>query len=129
MTAPIATRICTRTHKIAIERLKGIRELDEISFEDKPITGIFGPNGNGKSTVLHALAAAYQAPPHATAHHYKNFFPKLENDAWNGTRFVVTHSGSLSTGPAFANFEEKYSKGTVTTLRKPTELRRATREV
>ena len=58
-----------RTHKLAIERLKGIRGLDEISFEDKPLTGIFGPNGIGKSTVLHALAAAYRTPKGAESNY------------------------------------------------------------
>lgn len=126
---PIPTRTCTHTHRIAIERLKGIRELDEMSLEDKPITGIFGPNGNGKSTVLHALAAAYQAPEHASAHHYWDFFPKLNEDLWNGTKFTVTHTGTLSTGAAFANSEEHYRKGTVTTRWKPLEVRRPIREV
>jgi RecA/RadA recombinase len=129
MTAPIATRTCTRTHRIAIDRLKGIQQLAEISLEDKPITGIFGPNGNGKSTVLHALAAAYQAPEQANKHHYWDFFPKLNEDLWNGTRFTVTHSGNLVTGPAFEAYEEQYSKGTATTRWKPMEVRRPIREV
>lgn len=129
MSAPIVTRVCNRTHKIAIERLKGIRDLDEVTFEDKPITGIFGANGNGKSTVLHALAAAYQAPSNFKSHHYGSFFPKLAQDVWNGARFKVTHSGVLSTGTTFENSEDAYSKGTVTTRWKPMETRRPIREV
>ena len=77
-----------RTHKLAIERLKGIRGLDEISFEDKPLTGIFGPNGIGKSTVLQALASAYGAPAGCVALDYKRFFPPLAADIWNGTSAV-----------------------------------------
>jgi ABC-type transport system involved in cytochrome c biogenesis ATPase subunit len=123
------TRTCNRTHKIAIERLKGIRSLDEVSFEDNPITGIFGPNGNGKSTVLHALAAAYRAPAHASSRNYREFFPKLDHDVWNGTRFTVTHSGTLSGSGTFTNAEEHYSKGTITTRWKPLEVRRPIREV
>lgn len=129
MSVPIPKRTCTRTHKIAIGRLKGVRSLDELSFEDKPITGIFGPNGNGKSTVLHALAAAYQPPPHGKDLHYLNFFPRLDQDVWNGTRFVVTHSGILDTGTSFAEASESYSKGTATTRWKPIETRRPIREV
>jgi ABC-type transport system involved in cytochrome c biogenesis ATPase subunit len=129
MPPAIVTRTCTRTNKIAIERLKGIRLLDEVSFEDKPITGIFGPNGNGKSTMLHALAAAYQAPTHASSRNYREFFPKLDHDIWNGTRFTVTHSGTLSTGGTFADAEEHYSKGTITTRWHPLEGRRPIREV
>ena len=129
MPPAIVTRTCTRTNKIAIERLKGIRSLDEVSFEEKPITGIFGPNGNGKSTILHALAAAYQAPAHASGRNYREFFPKLDHDIWNGTRFTVTHSGTLSTGGTFADAEEHYSKGTITTRWHPLEGRRPIREV
>lgn len=128
MSAPVAQRICTRTHKIAIERLKGIRGLDEVSLEDKPITGIFGPNGAGKSTVLHALAAAYKAPNHASDFHYTNFFPRLNEDVWDGTRFIVTHSGN-SAATSFTSAEEEYRKGTATTRWRPLESRRPEREV
>ena len=38
-----------------IDKLKGLENLD-ISFEDKNVTAIFGANGCGKSTILHALA-------------------------------------------------------------------------
>ncbi len=129
MTLPIIKRTCTKTHKISIERLKGVRSLDELSFENKPITGIFGPNGNGKSTVLHALAAAYQPPSHCQGLHYLSFFPRLDQDVWNGTRFSITHSGSLDTGATFSNVTESYSKGTITTRWKPIETRRPIREV
>jgi ABC-type transport system involved in cytochrome c biogenesis ATPase subunit len=129
MTAPIITRTCIRTHGIAIERLKGVRQLDDVSLEDKPLTGIFGPNGVGKSTILHALAAAYRAPEHAIGHHYWNFFPKLDHDFWNGTKFSVTHSGNMSNGGEFANAREPYWKGTATSRWHPLENRRPIREI
>lgn len=120
-----------RTHKLSIERLKGIRGLDEISFEDKPITGIFGPNGVGKSTILYALAAAYNAPNGCTAEHYKRFFPPLANDIWNGTKFVVNHT--YKSGPeanaVTATGEVQYRKGQVTTQWIPTVNRRPERHV
>lgn len=129
MPAAIPRKTCTRTHKIAIQHLKGIRQLDELSLEDKPLTGIFGPNGNGKSTILHALAAAYQPPATLEGLHYWNFFPRLDQDTWNGTRFVITHSGTIDTGAAFNRAEEPYRKGTATTRWKPLETRRPIREV
>ena len=42
-----------------IDKLKGLENLD-ISFEDKNVTAIFGANGCGKSTILHALACIYK---------------------------------------------------------------------
>jgi hypothetical protein len=101
-----------RTHKLSIERLKGVRGLDEISFESKPLTGIFGPNGIGKSTVLHALASAYRTP-HGTESNYRQFFPPLAADIWNGTRFVINHT--FYAGKSEATGEIEYRKGTATT--------------
>jgi energy-coupling factor transporter ATP-binding protein EcfA2 len=102
----------TRTHKLTIERLKGVRGLDEISFEDRPLTGIFGPNGVGKSTVLHALASAYKTP-RGTESNYNQFFPPLAADVWNGTRFVIDHT--FKVGQAQARGQIEYRKGTATT--------------
>ena len=78
-----------RTHKLSIERLKGIRGLDEISFEDKALTGIFGPNGIGKSTILQALAGAYASPANCWAVAFRQIFPRLgDNRAVQLTRVI-----------------------------------------
>lgn len=103
-----------RTHSLSIDRLKGIRNLVAISFEDKPLTGIFGPNCVGKSTILHALATAYSAPEGCVAAaNYRAFFPPLSDDVWNGTRFVINHT--YSTGQITAQGTVEYRKGTATT--------------
>src|ERR1039457_2608562 len=102
-----------RTHKLSIERLKGIRDLDEISFEDKPLTGIFGPNGIGKSTILQALAGAYSPPANCWAVTFKQVFPRLADDAWNGTKFTIDHTFKIGDVEAKGTIE--YRKGSVTT--------------
>ena len=56
---------CTRVLSLEIKKLKGITNLGEINL-DHNITGIFGPNGVGKSTILQALAAAFQPPRNAS---------------------------------------------------------------
>lgn len=117
-----------RTHRLSIERLKGVRGLDEISFEDKPLTGIFGPNGIGKSTILQALASAYSAPINCPeAPHYKQFFPPLVNDIWNGTKFAINHTYRTETTETRGQIE--YRKGTVNTQWIPTVNRRPQRHV
>lgn len=116
-----------RTHRLTIERLKGIRGLDEISFEDKSLTGIFGPNGVGKSTILQALASAYSAPPGCIAAHYRKFFPPLAADIWNGTKFVIEHT--YTTGAASATGTVEYKKGTIYTSWQPTPSKRPERHV
>lgn len=42
-----------------VVKLKNLVDLN-IDFNDSPVTAILGPNGNGKSTVLHILACAFQ---------------------------------------------------------------------
>ncbi|HFC9432888.1 TPA: AAA family ATPase, partial [Vibrio cholerae] len=39
-------------HSMKVQNLKNLIDL-EISFDSSPITAILGPNGNGKSTILH----------------------------------------------------------------------------
>jgi ABC-type lipoprotein export system ATPase subunit len=50
-----------RLHKLEITKLKNVRDVCS-SFESKNITGILGPSGYGKSTILHALACYFQPP-------------------------------------------------------------------
>ena len=50
--------------QIHFTRLKNLVNLT-ISFQGSPITGIFGTNGSGKSTILHALACIYKPSPNA----------------------------------------------------------------
>lgn len=42
-----------------INQLRGVRDFD-ISFEGSPVTGIFGLNGSGKTTVLQTILCLYR---------------------------------------------------------------------
>lgn len=77
---------------IAFSKLKNLENL-YISFEDKQITAIFGTNGSGKSTVLHALACLYQPVKDSTRKDFKfpNFFIPTTLDLWNGSKFVIEY--------------------------------------
>jgi energy-coupling factor transporter ATP-binding protein EcfA2 len=81
-----------RLHKLEIKRLKNIKDLC-ISFENKNITGILGPNGYGKSTILHALACCFQ-PPDESQEDYKfsNFFPPNPDALWQGSELQIVHT-------------------------------------
>jgi AAA15 family ATPase/GTPase len=81
-----------RLHKLEIKKLKNIKDLC-ISFESKNITGILGPNGYGKSTILHALACCFQ-PPYEGQEDYKfsNFFPPNPDALWQGSEMQIVHS-------------------------------------
>ena len=121
------SRRCLNTHTLEISKLKGVSGLQEIQLDKKPITGIFGPNGVGKSTILHALAAAYVAPKGAQTHDFKSFFPQLADDVWDGSNFQIEHT--IKTAASDGKETTKYTKGTATTRWTPTSSKRPTREV
>lgn len=81
-----------RLHKLEIKKLKNIKDF-EISFEAKNITGILGPNGHGKSTVLHALACCFQ-PMDESQEDYKfsYFFLPHPDSLWTGSEFKIFHT-------------------------------------
>ncbi len=79
---------------LRIARLKNLENV-EISFDEaRPLTAIMGPNGFGKSTVLHALAAIFSPPAAGEGEDYRfpDFFPNTPHGVWSGTIFVVSHS-------------------------------------
>lgn len=75
---------------IQIDLLKGINNLDRLDFGDNPITGIFGPNCIGKTTILHALACSY-APINDDETNYKfpTFFLPSQLAPWKNSRFKI----------------------------------------
>lgn len=73
--------------KILIKKLKGLYDL-EIDF-DKPLTAIMGVNGIGKSTVLHALACAFQPDRNGDDHKFPEYFPPNTDATWRDSKFDV----------------------------------------
>lgn len=72
--------------KVSFTRLKGLHNV-EISFVDKPVTAIFGVNGCGKTTVLHALACLYRPASSIGEKNYFTRFFKRENGVlWIGSK-------------------------------------------
>ena len=107
--APLRTAY--RTHSLRIELLKNLAGLDEISFEGKSITGIFGPNCCGKSTILHALACCYQPPAGSTQPNYQfcQFFVPNTDALWAGSKLTICHSYSYQ-GAEYNAKEQTYTK-------------------
>lgn len=42
---------CMKIHTLSIAPLKGLNRLEKIKLDSKPVTGILGHNGAGKSTI------------------------------------------------------------------------------
>lgn len=78
-----------RLDRVVFHQLKGLINLD-ISFGDKNVTGIFGVNGCGKSTILHAIACFYKASlPHAETNYFTRFFKRVDGARWVGSKMVA----------------------------------------
>ena len=91
-------------HGIRIEQLKSIRGLTEIRLDEGPLVAITGANGEGKSTILHALACSYKPAPEAERINYKfpNFFLPTSDSRWQGSSFEISYSyrdGPVEHGP------------------------------
>ncbi len=89
----MSNRIGKKAYSLRVDKLKNIEGLSEINFIDKSITGIFGPNCCGKSTILHALACCYQPPAGTSNFNYRfSYFFLPNTDAlWSGSRITLTH--------------------------------------
>lgn len=81
-------------HSLKINKLKGISNLEEIRFDEKPLTAILGPNGCGKSTILHALACCYQPPEDGSEKNWRfsDWFTPTSDSTWASSSLVLTHT-------------------------------------
>lgn len=100
-------------HKIvsmSVENLKNLKRL-EIDFQGKNVTAILGPNGNGKSTILHALASAFSPLDNGKGENYKfsDFFLPNTDATWNDSSLSITYSYK-DTGELHTVKDREYKK-------------------
>lgn len=100
-------------HKILnmnVKNLKNLKNL-EIDFQGKNVTAILGPNGNGKSTILHALACAFSPLENGKGENYKfsDFFLPNTDATWNDSCLSITYSFKEAGVPHTIN-DREYSK-------------------
>jgi ABC-type lipoprotein export system ATPase subunit len=74
-----------------ITQLKSLSDV-HIGFEDHPLTAIMGTNCSGKTTVLHALACAYQPISDDGGYKFPQFFKPNIDSLWKGSKFSVSWS-------------------------------------
>jgi len=95
-------------HSLKIKVLKNLIDLD-MSFDGSSVTAILGPNGNGKSTVLHALACAFEPNEDGENYKFSSFFLPNTDALWNGSELEIIHS--YRDGQAqHQNITRKYKK-------------------
>lgn len=73
---------------IHIENLKGLIDL-KIDFTEKPLVAILGPNGIGKSTILHAISCINNPVAGTVNHRLSEFFTPTTHSIWTGSSFFV----------------------------------------
>lgn len=85
---PKSQQVLKRIH---IDNLKGLVDLD-IDFTEKPLVAILGPNGIGKSTILHGIACINNpvTVPYPTVNQKLSaFFTPTTHSIWTGSSFSV----------------------------------------
>lgn len=79
-----------------VKSVKGLSDLAvDFAPEDSMITGVFGPNGCGKSTILHLLACSFKpvgANGGGENYRFSDFFLPTSAHFWSGSAFSVTYS-------------------------------------
>lgn len=81
-----------RIHSLKFNQLKNLKDV-EISFEPFPLTGIFGVNGSGKSSILYALLCLYK-PDKKSDQNFKfsQFFIHTPHSKYEGSSLELLHS-------------------------------------
>ena len=77
--------------KINFHSLKGLKEV-EIDFSEKKLIAILGPNGVGKSTILHAISCINNPvtiPKETVNHRFSEFFTPTSHSIWTGSGFTA----------------------------------------
>ena len=105
-----------RVHSLDIHSVKYLRNvIIDFAPEHSMVTGIFGPNGCGKSTILHLLACCYQPTFNSSADNFKfsHFFLPTTNNLWQGSSLTM-HCSHAETrrkqAPEEKTLEVRYEK-------------------
>ena len=77
-----------RLKSLSITGLRRLKNLN-ISFEDKEVTGIFGVNGCGKTTLLYTLLCLYNQKNPVAQFNFGNFFKKCSANEFEDTEIAA----------------------------------------
>lgn len=95
---------------LSITGLRRLKNLN-ISFEDKYVTGIFGVNGCGKTTLLYALLCLYNQKNSASQFNFGNFFKKCSPNEFDDTEIIANVSYRIGKDTHDTNVTYKKSAG------------------
>lgn len=96
-----------RLKKIEFNNLKGIKNMT-FNMGDRNVTGIFGPNGCGKSTILHTMLCLYKPKSDRKDFKFSEFFISVDSHKWLGSS--LSYEGEYSEGGKIIPFSRKIEK-------------------
>lgn len=99
-----------RLKSLSITGLRRLKNLN-ISFEDKDVTGIFGVNACGKTTLLYALLCLYNQKNPAAQFNFGNFFKKCSPTEFDDTEIIADVSYRINRDIHDTNVTYKKSAG------------------
>ena len=100
-----------RLHKIDFNLLKNLREFT-LDLEPNNVTGIFGVNGCGKSSIIYSLLSLFKPSdrdPNRYNYKFSQFFTHTNHTRFIGSNFEITHSFRQDQS-VFQNIIRKYEK-------------------
>jgi AAA15 family ATPase/GTPase len=100
-----------RLHKIEFTELKSLINLP-INFEPFNVTGIFGINGCGKSTIIHSLLCLFKPTdtlPSRENFKFSQYFTHTSHTKYVGSKFKIKHSFRQDINTS-NNIERVYNK-------------------
>lgn len=100
-----------RLHKIYFGQLKNLRDFT-LDLEPNNVTGIFGVNGCGKSSIIYSLLSLFKPSdrePDRYNYKFSQFFTHTNHTRFLGSNFEIIHSFRQDR-TAFQNILRKYEK-------------------
>jgi ABC-type lipoprotein export system ATPase subunit len=100
-----------KLNSIDFEELKSLKNI-KITFTPNNVTGIFGVNGSGKSSIIHTLLSLYKpSDQDAQRKNFKfsEFFTPTTHTRWVGSKFMIDYSYRDGINE-FLNQTREYSK-------------------
>lgn len=99
-----------RLKSLSITGLRRLKDFN-ISFEDKDVTGIFGVNGCGKTTLLYTLLCLYNQKNSAFQFNFGEFFKKCSSNEFDDTEINAEVSFRIGIDIHDTNVTYKKSAG------------------
>lgn len=111
---------------LSVTGLRRLKNLD-VSFEGNDVTGVFGVNGCGKTTLLYVLLCLYNQKNTAFQFNFGAFFKKCSSNEFNTTKITATVSYRI--GKVVSDHVVTYKKSVESDRWTPKTSRRPERKV